>query len=166
MESVVQSSVLAAPVEAVWQRITTFEGVNDELGPWLRMTMPRGTEGLTLDNVALGEPVGRSWLLLLGFIPVDYDDLVLVELEPGRRFLERSSLLTMTTWQHERTLEVEGAGTRITDRLTFLPRRPLRFIPGAGRVSAWVVRSIFRHRHRRLNHRFGRAPGQVPASPP
>ena len=162
METVVQSSVVPASVEEVWQRITTFEGVNDELGPWLKMTTPRGTEGLGLDTVTLNEPIGRSWILFLGLLPVDYDDIMLVELDPGRRFLERSSLLSMATWQHERTLAAEGSGTRITDRLDFLLRRPLRFVPGAGRMAGWVVRSIFRHRHRRLTRRYG----QVPASRP
>ncbi len=58
--------------------------------------MPAGLQGKTIDDVEVGEPLGRSWILLGGLIPVDFDDLRLVELEPGRRFLERSRTLTFS----------------------------------------------------------------------
>ena len=44
-------------------------------------------------------------------IPIDYDDLTLVALEPGRGFHERSRMLSMRVWEHERTLE--PAATRL-----------------------------------------------------
>ena len=88
----------------------TEEGINDELAPILRMTMPPGLRGKTVDTVEVGAELGRSWILLGGLVPVDYDDLKLVELEPGRRFLERSRTLTFAVWQHERTIEPEGDG--------------------------------------------------------
>lgn len=34
------SSVLQAPTERIWERVSTLSGVNAELGPWLRMTGP------------------------------------------------------------------------------------------------------------------------------
>jgi hypothetical protein len=43
----------------------------------------------------------RSWIFALGVVPIDYDDLTFVELEWGRRFLERSPMLTQREWQHE-----------------------------------------------------------------
>src|SRR5687767_744285 len=110
-EHVEQVSVVPASAAAVWERVITEEGINHELGPWLRMTMPPGLRGATIDDVAVGEPLGRSWVLALGVIPVDYDDLCLVELEPGRRFLERSKLFSMSMWQHERIVESEGGGS-------------------------------------------------------
>ena len=69
---------------------------------------------------------------------------------PGRRFLERSSMLTMSLWQHERTVEAEAGGAQVTDRLGFELRRPLRWIPGSGALAARIVAFLFRHRHRRL----------------
>src|SRR5262245_26958757 len=84
-----QVSVVPAPAGLVWDRVVTAEGINDEMRPWFRMTMPPGLRGATIDDVRVGEPLGRSWLLALRLIPVDYDDLCLAELEPGRRFLER-----------------------------------------------------------------------------
>jgi hypothetical protein len=71
--------------------VITPEGINDELGHWLKMTVPGGS--FDLNEVELGRPIGRSWVLLLGLIPVDYDDITLVELDQGRGFLERSRML-------------------------------------------------------------------------
>ena len=99
-------------------------------------------------------PLGRSWILLGGLLPVDYDDLCLAELEPGRRFLERSSTLAFRVWQHERVVEPEGAGScRVTDALGFELRAAIAWIPGAERLAAAIVGALFRHRHRRLARR-------------
>lgn len=158
MHSVEQSAALAAAATEVWERAVTEAGINDELRPILRMTMPRGLRGKTVDTVELNVPLGRSWILLGGLVPVDYDDLCLVELEPGRRFLERSRTLSFSIWQHERVIEpaAEG-GCRVTDRLGFELKRPLAAIPGSARLAAAIVRSLFRHRHRRLTRHWGKA---------
>jgi ligand-binding SRPBCC domain-containing protein len=149
MSDVEVSSVVEAPQPAVWDRIASFEGVNHELGPWLRMTAPADVRAIDPEQVPVGRKWFRSWVLLLGVIPVDYDDLVIVEIDPGAGFLERSSMLTMRMWQHDRRLNPEGDGTRVTDRLTFTPRllvpRPL---------ARAVVRFLFGHRHRRLRAWF------------
>ena len=116
------SSEIASPAAAVWARAVTEEGINHELAPIVRMTMPPGLRGKTIDTVEVGVELGRSWILLGGVIPVDYDDLKLVEIEPGRRFLERSRTLAVAVWTHERTVEPEGRGCRLTDRLGFEPR--------------------------------------------
>jgi hypothetical protein len=64
-------SRLAAPAPAVWERAMSAEGINAELGPLLRMTVPRGLESLDLHGLEPG-PLGRSWLLLFGLTPSDY----------------------------------------------------------------------------------------------
>ena len=154
--SVEQVSRVAAPAADVWARAVTPEGINHELGPWLRMTMPAGLRGATIDDVPTGQPLGRSWLLLGGVLPVDYDDLRLAELEPGRRFLERSSMLSMRVWQHERVVDDAGPGAcTVTDRLSFELRRPLRWIPGMDRLARAIVGRLFAHRHGRLKAQFG-----------
>lgn len=56
-----QSSRLPAPPPRVWERVVTPEGINDEMRPWLTMSMPGGRT-LTVDTVTLGVPVGRAWL--------------------------------------------------------------------------------------------------------
>jgi hypothetical protein len=127
-----------------------MEGVNYELAPLVRMTHPPEVEDLNPSNVPLNERLFRSWILLFGLIPFDYDDLVLVRVEPGRGFLERSSMLSMRVWEHERTLEADDDGCLITDRIRFVPRVPL-----VGRLLRPVLRRFFRHRHRRLRRYFG-----------
>jgi ligand-binding SRPBCC domain-containing protein len=151
METVEQTSVVPGSPEQVWERAISEEGINHELQPILRMTMPAGLRGKTIDDVEVGVPLGRSWILLFGVIPVDYDDLQLAELGPGHRFLERSSMLSMRVWQHERSVEPADAGScRVTDRLSFELRRPLSWIPGSARLARAIVAALFRHRHRRL----------------
>jgi len=150
VHTVEQSSVLGRPAAEVWDRAVTEEGINDELAPILRMTMPARLRGKTVDTVEVGVPLGRSWILLFGVLPVDYDDLRLAELEPGRRFLERSRTLSFSVWQHERVIEPSGTGCRVTDRLGFELKRAIAWIPGAARLATAIVGFLFRHRHRRL----------------
>ena len=152
MIEVARTTELPAPAATVWARVTTPEGVNHELAPWMRMTVPRAARGRTLDDVPLGERLGRSWILALRVLPFDYDDLTLVERGPGRRFLERSPMGSMRFWQHERRVEPRGeAACVVTDRLTFAPR-----IPGSGRLVRAIVERLFAHRHRRLRSYFAR----------
>lgn len=145
----IRSRLRAAPDE-VWRRVTTFEGVNGELMPLMRMTAPRAIRSLDAADVVPGRRLLRSWVLLFGLIPFDYDDVTLVRLEPGRGFLERSPMLSQRMWEHERTLEAAGGGCLLTDRVRFEPRLP---VPGA--VLLPLVRAVFRHRHRRLRGHFG-----------
>jgi hypothetical protein len=145
------SSVVPATPERVWARVSTMEGVNHELMPLVRMTCPRRYAGLHLDPdiVPLGERLFRSWILLLGVVPVDWDDLTLVRIEPGHGFLESSTMLSQRRWVHERTLTPVDGGCRVTDRVKFEPR-----LPGLGRVFLPLFRFFFRHRHRRLARWF------------
>jgi ligand-binding SRPBCC domain-containing protein len=145
------ASRLAAPNDQVWQRVTTPEGVNGELMPIVRMTLPRGVKRLDLDSIPIGTPVGRCWILLFGLVPIDWDDLMLERLDPPNGFLERSSMLSMRVWEHERTLEpTPEGGCVLRDRVRFEPRLPL---PARGMLP--LYRTVFRHRHRRLRRHFG-----------
>jgi ligand-binding SRPBCC domain-containing protein len=140
----------AAPV---WAWVTTPEGVNDELRPWLRMTVPSGWRRTPITEVDPGTHLGRSWVLLLGVVPFDYDDLTIAEIGPFW-FLERSRLLSAPRWEHERTLVDTPDGCELRDRITFTSR----FGPLVGMHTA-ILRAVFAHRHRRLHRRFGpRAP--------
>jgi ligand-binding SRPBCC domain-containing protein len=143
------SSVVAAPPGKVWDRVTTAQGINYELRPWMRMTRPRGFDRIDPDSVELGKPIGRSWVLLFGLLPFEYDDITLVELEPGRRFLERSPMLSQRSWQHERLVEPAEDGSRVTDRIRMEPKLGLLAAP-----LRPLFRAVFRHRHRRLRAWF------------
>jgi hypothetical protein len=123
------------------------------------MTMPRSIEpGMTIAEAPLGEKLGRSWIRFAKVLPVDYDNLCLVERGPGLRFLERSQLGSARHWQHEREVLAVGPDScEITDRLELELRAPLRAI-GATRIAERIVRALFTHRHRRLAERWGAAP--------
>jgi ligand-binding SRPBCC domain-containing protein len=158
VRSVTRSVALAAPAEHVWERATTMEGVNAELRPLLRMTVPRGLSDATIADLEPGVPAGRSWLLLGGLIPAGYDDLCLEVIDPPRRFLERSRMSSMEVWQHERAISPRpGGGCVLTDSLTFGLRGPLARIPGLEALSVRIVRSLFAYRHRRLAGMHGAA---------
>jgi len=146
-----RSSVVPAPPHVVWNRVVTPDGINDERRPWMTMSIPRGTDGVSIDTLLVGVPIGRAWLRLFGVVPFDFDHLQLSHVEPGRRFLEESSMISMRSWIHDRTVEAEGDGARVTDVVTFTPRAVLR---PAGPVLARVVAAFFRHRHRRLVAHF------------
>jgi ligand-binding SRPBCC domain-containing protein len=149
------SSRLEAPVETVWARVTTVAGVNAELMPIARMTAPRGTDSIDPDDVTLGARLFRSWILLGGLVPIDYDDVTLVRVERNRGFLERSPMLSQRLWEHERTLEpLAAGGCRVIDRVRFEPRPPV-----PARWLRPLFRAVFRHRHRRLRREFGGGPG-------
>jgi len=147
---VVTSSLLRAPRESVWERVTTAHGINDELWPLFRMTAPASLREGGLARVEVGQPTGRSAVLLFGVLPIDYDDITLVRLEPPAGFLERSRMLSQRVWEHERTLEEVPDGCVLTDRVSYLPRLP---VPDRPLRALYAV--VFRHRHRRLRRRFG-----------
>ncbi|WP_420880283.1 hypothetical protein [Rhodococcus sp. (in: high G+C Gram-positive bacteria)] len=144
-------SVVGASAERVWTRVVTPEGINDEMRPWMTMSMPRRLGPVTIDSVPVGIELGRAWLRLFGIVPFEYDALTIAEIEPGHRFHEKSTMLTMRRWEHERTLTPVGADrTAVHDRLTFEPR-----LAALTPVLTAIVRSFFAHRHRRLQRHFG-----------
>jgi ligand-binding SRPBCC domain-containing protein len=147
-----RQSVVDAPAEQVWARVVTPEGINDEVRPWMTMSMPRGAESLSVDNVPVGVPIGRAWLRLFGVLPFDYDKLTIAELKPGRSFDEQSTMMSMRTWRHQRSVTPDGdAKAVVRDRITFQLRAPLR--PATPIVAAGL-RALFGHRHRRLQRHF------------
>ncbi len=123
--------------------------MNREFRPLLRMTFPPHVTDLTA-GAEPGRRLFRSWMLLGGVVPVEYDDLAFEEVEPGHRFLERSTLLSQRAWQHERIVEPVGDGARLTDRVSFAPR--VSWLDGLYRV---VFLAIFRWRHRNVRALFG-----------
>jgi ligand-binding SRPBCC domain-containing protein len=148
-----RQSIIDAPVEQVWARVITPEGINDEVRPWMTMSMPRGAKSLTVDNVPIGTPIGRAWLRLFGVLPFDYDRLTIAALEPGHSFDEQSTMMSMRRWRHQRSVTPSDDGKAVVrDRITFELRAPLR--PTTPLVGAGI-RALFGHRHRRLQRHFG-----------
>jgi hypothetical protein len=143
------SSALAASPSDLWNHAASASGVNREFRPLLRMTFPPGVEAFA-ETWEPGKRLCRSWILLFGVLPLDYDDLTLVEVDPGRRFLERSSMLTQRVWEHERRIDPIAGGCRVTDRVRFVPK-----ITPLGPIYRAVFARIFAFRHWNLRQVFG-----------
>lgn len=147
-------SEIDAPIERVWAAVTSPDGINHELRPYLRMTVPRPFRGVTIDDIAPGTKLGRSVFLLFGVLPFDYDNITVAEIDRGKRFLENSTMMSMSTWIHERTLRPLGDRTEVSDAVSFVARPPLGVIPGWSQMLRFVLGFLFRHRHRRLKALF------------
>ncbi len=144
---------LQTDAATVWAHAMTIDGVNRELAPLARMTAPPGMRVLDAEAVVPGRRIARSWVLAFGLVPIDYDDLTLVEFEAGRRFLERSPMLSQRSWEHERVIEPAPGGCVLRDRVSFEPR--IRWL---GHLQLPVFRMVFANRHRQLKRLFGSRP--------
>ena len=151
VQSFTITSELGGSREDVWRAVTSFDGIAAEMGPWLRMSAPRGVRAIGDVEIRPGERLFRSWILLFGVVPIDFSELTLVSIEEGRGFVEESPMGTMRRWRHERTLEDGQSSelTIVTDRLTFEPR-------AFGSIVGAIVRRFFAHRHAMLRRRFPR----------
>lgn len=125
-----------------------MDGVNQELAPWVRMSVPRAARGKQLAELEPGREAFVSVLLLLGLVPFDLHHLTLEHVHQ-HGFVEESWSWLQRRWRHERTIEPLPDGCVVTDRVTVEPR-------GA---PAWlvepIVRRIFQARHDRLRELFG-----------
>lgn len=141
------STPLLSTADAVWAHAATMDGVNRELSPWVRMTVPRRARGLRLTDVEPGREAFVSVLLFLGVVPFDVHHLTLQRVEE-RSFHEESWSWLQRRWRHERRVEPTATGCIVTDRLTVAPRLPRLLVKP-------VVRALFVSRHRRLRALFG-----------
>lgn len=151
--TVVVTSALRAAPEVVWAHASTMEGVNRELGPWVRMGYPREVAGRRLSPEDTGRVLFTSTLWILGVLPYDRHALRLERVAPGEGFAEESTSWTMRRWRHERTLSPLPDGCTLTDRVTFEPR-----MPSVGPVVERIVSAVFHHRHAVLRRTFGQLP--------
>ena len=141
------SSSLPVTQQALWRDVTSMEGINDEMRPWLTMGAPHGVRGLQDVMMTPGQPLFRSRLKLFGVLPAGYSELTLLSLTPQGGFVEASPMTGMRRWRHERRLAVTGQGCTLHDSLAFEPQ-------WFSRSTRALVVFFFRHRHRRLRRRY------------
>jgi ligand-binding SRPBCC domain-containing protein len=134
--------------DELWTWSTSARGVHAEMAPVLKLDLPKGMQQIPQDQDSLGTPLGNCRFLLFGVVPVDLSRLTFVEMEPGRRFVEQSPLLSMKSWRHERVIEPVDDGALVVDSIEFTPRM-------AGPVVGWFVGRFFAHRHAVLRREFG-----------
>jgi ligand-binding SRPBCC domain-containing protein len=137
-----ESEVSASP-QKVWEWIISLKGISSEMWPYFRMTAPKGFESLENLNIILGQPLFRSKVFLFGFLPIDYSDITLIEIEKGSGFVEKSPMGSMKLWRHERRIISTASGCKIIDHLTFEPKM-------ATQIIGWFIRTVFQHRHKVL----------------
>ncbi len=140
------TTTVPASAKEVWAWSTSIKGIKAEMWPVLKITFPKGMTHIGEDTT-LDKPLCRCQFLLLGIFPIDMSKLTFVELDPGRRFVEQSPLLSMRSWRHERIVTPTAGGTTVTDNLTFSPRV-------AGPLVGWFVKLFFEHRHAVLAKAF------------
>lgn len=145
--SVELSSALSASADAVWAHASTMDGVNLELAPWVRMTVPSAARGRRLSDAEPGREAFASVLLLLGLVPFDVHHLTLARVD-ARGFQEDSWSWLQRRWRHERQVDPTPGGCVVTDRVVFTPRL-------GGPLAAALVRAVFTARHRKLRALFG-----------
>lgn len=138
---------VSTSVDEIWSWSTSISGIQAEMWPILKITFPKGLHHID-KNTALGKPLCRCHFLLFGIFPMDMSKLTFVELEPGRRFVEQSPLVSMKMWRHERVVAATGDGASVTDNLEFSPRL-------APKLVRWFVKAFFQHRHAVLSRTFG-----------
>ncbi len=151
MQSFEIETDLCIPAEKAWSHMTSPSGVNAEFWPIMRMTFPPTVGDVTSDWQP-GRQLFRSWLLLFGIVPVEYDDFGLEEVDRGKRFLEISEMMSQEKWIHEREITEIPKGVRLRDRVSFVSR-----LASLERVYLVVFRLVFRYRHFRLKRLYGRA---------
>ena len=143
-------SRLGGSRQAIWEWITSIQGISAELWPFLRVTVPEGVESLADVDFQPGVPLFRGRVFLFGLLPVGYADLTLLELVPGEGFIEQSPHEAMKLWRHERRIEsAPGGESVLRDRLTFEPR----WAPG---LVSWFIKRVFQHLHAVLCRNFVR----------
>lgn len=150
MQHIYQGSILRASPDAIWAHARTIEGVNAELEPLLKMTVPDHARGFTVEDAPLGERAFQSWILLGGVVPVDRHGLKLNAVEPGTSFFEESTSWLQARWLHMRTLNPHPLGCLLVDRVRFTPR-----IKALAPLLRPIVARVFAHRHARLRAQFG-----------
>lgn len=150
MVSLVFKSKLKTSRETLWQWITSTEGITAELSPLIRMTAPKGIASLTDLKVRPKTRLFRSYIFLLGIVPMGFADMTLQELNENEGFIEKSPMSSMKSWRHERRIDQDPTDQScviLVDRLDFEPWL-------AEKTATWLVKKLLENRHRVLRERF------------
>ncbi len=141
-------SELDAEPDQIKADIFSMQGVNYELLPLVKMTVPRAWRKAPVNDWPRNVRIFTSVILLFGLLPADLHVFRLKDAWDNG-FEEESKSLMNRKWNHRRTIERQGAGCVITDKVEFLPRLGIM-----GVVTKPIYAAVFRHRHGRLRARY------------
>lgn len=130
--------------------LLTIKGVNLELSPLIRMTVPPRWSGQEIFEWPTGRKLFSSWILLFGIMPIDRHTFYFQSIDRQRGFVEESSSLINKMWHHCRDIDFDGSSCRVTDTVEFQCRLPL-----LAYTLAPIYRFVFRHRHKVLRSYHG-----------
>tara|TARA_R110002072_G_scaffold77138_1_gene180281 strand:- start:8375 stop:8890 length:516 start_codon:yes stop_codon:yes gene_type:complete len=145
-----RSSELNASPSLLWDAAVTPANINREFRPVLRMTFPNDTRRIT-EPLVLNQTIFRSWLLLFGVLPIEYDDLAFSEIVEGQMFHEKSSMFFVRTWEHIRCITPVECGSRLTDTIRFEPK-----VRVLGPAQMQLFKLVFKLRHTNLVKTYGK----------
>ena len=130
--------------------LLTMDGVNRELSPLLRMTVPPEWSNIAIFEWPTERVLFSSWILLFGIFPIDRHKFFFQSTDRHRGFAEESKSLTNKRWHHRRDIDRNGASCRVTDTVEFQCRLPL-----LAYFLAPCYRFVFKHRHKVLRSCYG-----------
>ena len=145
------TSIIELEYIQLWKALTNMQGVNYELAPFVRMTVPTAYREFTIADALVGKQLFKSVILLFQFIPVDIHYFKLDKVIPNERFEENSTSLMHYFWKHTRILIIINKGTMVKDTIQFSPRIPL-----IGFVLKPIYQFVFRNRHQRLRKKYNK----------
>lgn len=150
MPSFMFETPLDAKVELLSQDLLNMKGVNYELSPIVRMTVPRDWAYERLSNWPVDKELFVSVVLLLGVLPVDLHFFRMSE-AGCYGFQENSASLMNRTWMHNRRIEAIGGASKVIDIVEYQSRMPFLAV-----VMMPLYKFIFAHRHAKLVAKYGR----------
>lgn len=139
-------SLLNIPRKKLWESIWSFEHINSELAPFIRMTPPAiSLSDIDINVIPLNVHLFSSTIFLLYIIPVDRHHFILKDIQAYEYFKESSSSWMMKNWAHTRTLTSKGNQTLLVDTISYQHR-----VPFLSKVLYPIYKILFKHRHNKL----------------
>lgn len=139
---------LPVDANALSEALLTMNGVNFELGPWLRMSAPAEWGTKPIYEWPTQAPIFTSRIFFLGFIPIDLHRFRFISVGTSG-FEESSSALLNRVWAHQRSIQPYAEGSKVIDQVSYEPKSKL-----LGRILKPIYRATFAHRHKRLKSKY------------
>ena len=141
---------LAVSPDQLASDLLLMSGVNYELSPLLKMSVPQTWAAKPISDWPVNNNIFSSTILLFGFIPIDLHRFKFLSVH-GMGFKESSKTLLNSLWSHQRTISSNGSGAKVTDVVYY--KSKLGFL---GYLFKPLYQSIFAHRHKRLKSKYAK----------